>query len=190
MRYGTRMAVNGFRIAHGERSAQLVCHMGVLSGKHARNSIEAIAECFEANVARIEIDIHSLEGDDYAVYHDQRFENETTHTGAVGGATPDDVRTMRFLERPGRPHERRQPAPVELAGDGAAPGAERDRDRVLEAARDRHRARERPRGRLGEQQFELAGPLLWPKSQRELILGCKAGIPGGPGHLRNAHRHF
>ncbi len=97
------MTSNGLRIAHGERSAQLVCHMGVLSGKHARNSIEAIAECFEANVGRIEIDIHSLAGDDYVVYHDQRFETHTTHTGAAGGATPDDVRAMRFVERDGRP---------------------------------------------------------------------------------------
>ncbi|TAK63332.1 MAG: hypothetical protein EPO22_06655 [Dehalococcoidia bacterium] len=97
------MAADELRITRGGRSAQLVCHMGVLSGKHARNSFEAIVECFDANAGRIEIDIHSLDGDDYAVYHDQRFENETTHTGVVGWATPDEVRSMRFLERPGRP---------------------------------------------------------------------------------------
>src|SRR3990172_12447365 len=97
------MTPNGLEITHGGRAALLVCHMGVLSGRHARNTIEAIAECFEANAGRIEIDIHSLDGDDYVVYHDQRFETATTHTGAAGGATPDDVRTMRFLEREGRP---------------------------------------------------------------------------------------
>ena len=100
MRYGTRMAANGLRITHGDRSAQLVCHMAVLSGKHARNSIEAIAECLDANVGRIEVDVHSLEGDDYVIFHEYRYETATTYTGAVGGATPEDVRAMRFRDRP------------------------------------------------------------------------------------------
>jgi glycerophosphoryl diester phosphodiesterase len=94
------MMTSGPRITHRERSALLVCHMGALSGRHARNSIEAIGECFEANVDRIEIDIHSLAGDDYVVFHDYRYETATTHTGAIGKATPDDVRAMRFLDRP------------------------------------------------------------------------------------------
>lgn len=100
MRYGWRMSGTGPWVAHNGRSALLVCHMGVLSGRHARNSIEAIRECFEANVGRIEIDIHSLAGDDYVVFHDYRYETQTTHTGGIGRATPDDVRAMRFLDRP------------------------------------------------------------------------------------------
>ncbi len=100
MRYRGRMTANGPRVTHGDRSALLVCHMGVLSGKHPRNSIEAIAECFEANAGRIEIDIHSLDGDDYVVFHDYRFETQTTHAGAIGAATPADVRSMRYRERP------------------------------------------------------------------------------------------
>jgi glycerophosphoryl diester phosphodiesterase len=83
------------------RSAELVCHAAVLSGKHARNSIEAIRECFEAGVARIEIDVHSLVGHDYVVYHDRRFESETTGSGSAGAATPDGVRGLQFKHHPG-----------------------------------------------------------------------------------------
>lgn len=103
MRYRGRMTATGPRIEHDGRSALLVCHMAVLSGERPRNSIEAIAECLEANVGRLEIDVHSLDGDDYVVSHDHRYETGTTHTGAVGAATPDDVRAMRFLDRAGRP---------------------------------------------------------------------------------------
>jgi glycerophosphoryl diester phosphodiesterase len=86
----------GPRIASGDRSAQLVCHMGVLSGRHGRNSLEAIRECFDAGVGRIEIDIHSLDGPDYIVSHDRRLEASTTGTGSIGQATPDAVRALRF----------------------------------------------------------------------------------------------
>jgi glycerophosphoryl diester phosphodiesterase len=97
------MTAGGPWIEHGGRRALLVCHMGVLSGDHGPNSREAIGECFAANAGRIEIDIHSLDGDDYVVFHNARFETATTHTGAVGAATPDDVRAMRFLDGEGRP---------------------------------------------------------------------------------------
>jgi glycerophosphoryl diester phosphodiesterase len=82
------------------RTAELVCHMGVLSGAHPRNSIEAIRECFEAGVGRIEIDIHSLAGADYVVYHDRGFDTETTGSGSAGAATPNAVRGLRFKKRP------------------------------------------------------------------------------------------
>jgi len=87
-------------ITHNGRAALLVCHMGVLSGRYPRNSTEAIRECFAANVGRIEIDIHSLAGPDYLVFHDYRLDAETTHTGSLGGATPDDVRALRYRDRP------------------------------------------------------------------------------------------
>ncbi len=79
---------------------RLVCHMAVLSGELPRNSIAAIRECCEAGVERIEIDIHSLAGADYIVSHDRRLEDHTTGTGALGQATPDDVRASRFRTRP------------------------------------------------------------------------------------------
>lgn len=86
------------------RSAELVCHMGVLSGTHQRNSIEAIRECFEAGAGRIEIDVHSLAGHDYVVYHDLGLESGTTGSGSAGRATPDDVRALRFKDNAdGRP---------------------------------------------------------------------------------------
>jgi glycerophosphoryl diester phosphodiesterase len=80
------------------RTAEFVCHMGMLSGRYRRNSIEAIRECFEAGAARIEIDIHSLAGADYVVYHDRGFDTETTGSGSPGAATPDDVRALHFKE--------------------------------------------------------------------------------------------
>lgn len=82
------------------RSAELVCHMGVLSGAHQHNSFEAIRECFEAGAGRIEIDVHSLAGHDYVVYHDRRLESQTTGSGSAGGATPDTVRALRFKDHP------------------------------------------------------------------------------------------
>jgi glycerophosphoryl diester phosphodiesterase len=81
------------------RAVRLVNHMAVLSGDHPRNSIAAIRECFDAGVERIEIDVHSLAGPDYIVSHDRRLDAKTTGTGAIGSATPDDVRACRFRDR-------------------------------------------------------------------------------------------
>jgi glycerophosphoryl diester phosphodiesterase len=80
---------------------RLVCHMAVLSGDAPPNSLAAVRECCEAGAARLEIDIHSLAGPDYIVSHDRRLEDRTTGSGALGRATPDDVRTCRFRSRPG-----------------------------------------------------------------------------------------
>jgi glycerophosphoryl diester phosphodiesterase len=77
-----------------------VAHMAVLSGAHPRNSLAAIRECFDAGVERIEIDAHSLAGPDFAIFHDRRLEDHTTGTGTIGRATPDDIRALRFLDRP------------------------------------------------------------------------------------------
>jgi glycerophosphoryl diester phosphodiesterase len=82
------------------RFGRFVPHMAVLSGAHAPNSLSAIRECFDANVARIEIDTHSLTGDDYAVFHDHRLESHTTGSGTLGRATPNDIRAARFRDRP------------------------------------------------------------------------------------------
>ena len=88
-------------VTHNGRTSLLVCHMGVLSGRHPRNSFAAIRECFEAGTARIEIDVHSLKGQDYVVFHDLHFDNETTGNGAAGKATPDAVRALRYKSAPG-----------------------------------------------------------------------------------------
>jgi len=81
-------------------AAALVCHTAVYSGHHPRNSLAAVAECIERGVSRIEIDIHSLDGPDYAVYHERRLEADTTGRGPIGRATPVDVRAARFSAHP------------------------------------------------------------------------------------------
>jgi glycerophosphoryl diester phosphodiesterase len=74
--------------------------MAVLSGRHPRNSLAAIAECLEARAIRIELDVHSLDGPDHIVCHGSRFESDTTGGGAIGRATPADVRQLRFRDHP------------------------------------------------------------------------------------------
>ncbi len=74
--------------------------MAILSGEHPGDSFAAIRECFARDVERIEIDVHSLDGPDYIVYHERRLEAETTGRGSVGRATPADVRAVRFLAQP------------------------------------------------------------------------------------------
>jgi glycerophosphoryl diester phosphodiesterase len=72
--------------------------MAVYSGRHRRNSFAAIREAFDANAGRIEIDIHSLAGPDYAIFHDRRLETCTDAEGAIGQTTPDTIRGLRFTE--------------------------------------------------------------------------------------------
>jgi glycerophosphoryl diester phosphodiesterase len=74
--------------------------MAMLSREHPPNSIAAIEECLAAGVERIEIDIHSLASDDYAVFHDHRLESRTMGRGPLGRATPDDIRTAFFTDHP------------------------------------------------------------------------------------------
>jgi len=76
---------------------RLTAHKAVLSGRHHGNTMAAIVECLEAGVPRLEIDVHSLDGPDYVVYHERRLEHETTGSGSVGHATAEDVRGIRFL---------------------------------------------------------------------------------------------
>src|SRR5207237_10161982 len=70
------------------------------SGAHPRNSLAGVAGCIERGVSRIEIDIHSLDGADYAIYHERRLEAETTVRGPIGSASADDVRRARFSAHP------------------------------------------------------------------------------------------
>lgn len=85
---------------NGVHHPTLVCHTAIYSGTHPRNSLAGVAECFERNAARVEIDIHSLDGDDYGVYHERRLEADTTGNGPIGRMTPDDLRATRFLSHP------------------------------------------------------------------------------------------
>ena len=82
------------------RAVRFVCHMAQLSGTYRRNSLAAIRECFDAGAERIEIDIHSLAGGDYIVFHDRRLDEHTTGSGSIGKATADDVRALRWRDDP------------------------------------------------------------------------------------------
>ena len=91
---------NSGKLTAGGHSARLVCHMGVLSGKERRNTLGAMRECFRENVYRFEIDIHSLNGPDFVIFHDRHLEQVTTGRGSIGKATPDDIRAVTFIEHP------------------------------------------------------------------------------------------
>jgi glycerophosphoryl diester phosphodiesterase len=77
-----------------------VPHMAVLSSGQRPNTRAAIADGLAAGVARIELDIHSLAGDDYIVSHARKLEEETTGRGSVGGVAPGEVRAARFIDSP------------------------------------------------------------------------------------------
>ena len=78
-------------------SAHLTAHKAILSGDHHGNTIGAITESLAADVSRLEIDIHSLDGPDYAVFHERRLQTETTGEGSIGNATREQIRESRFL---------------------------------------------------------------------------------------------
>ncbi|MEX0750354.1 MAG: glycerophosphodiester phosphodiesterase family protein, partial [Dehalococcoidia bacterium] len=65
-----------------------------------RNSFDAMRECFGDGVYRFEIDVHSLAGPDFIIFHDRRLETVTNGHGSIGQATPDEVRAVRFNEHP------------------------------------------------------------------------------------------
>jgi len=83
-------------VERGGRAVMLTAHKAILSGAHHGNTIGAVRESLAAGVPRLEIDVHSLDGADYAVFHERRLEQETDGSGPVGSATPDDIRRARF----------------------------------------------------------------------------------------------
>jgi glycerophosphoryl diester phosphodiesterase len=50
----------------------------------------------------VEIDIHSMAGDDYLVSHASRLEESTTSTGPVGRLRPENARSLRRRDDPGQ----------------------------------------------------------------------------------------
>ena len=65
-------------IERGGRQVVLTAHKAILSGDHQGNTIGGIRECLDAGVSRVEIDIHSLDGPDYIIFHERRLEHGTT----------------------------------------------------------------------------------------------------------------
>jgi glycerophosphoryl diester phosphodiesterase len=79
---------------------KLTAHKAVYSGRYRGNTIGAVRECLEAGVPRLEIDVHSLDGPDYAVFHERRLETETDGKGSIGRATAEELRRTHFLHDP------------------------------------------------------------------------------------------
>lgn len=79
---------------------RLTAHKAIYSGRHHGNTIGGVRECIDAGVPRLEIDVHSLAGPDYAVFHERRLETETDGTGSIGQATAKDIRRTHFLHDP------------------------------------------------------------------------------------------
>jgi glycerophosphoryl diester phosphodiesterase len=87
-------------IQRNGRTVRFIAHKAILSGKHRGNTIGAVCECLDAGVPRLEIDIHSLDGADFAVFHERRLEHETDGRGSIGRVTPEDIRAVHFLQDP------------------------------------------------------------------------------------------
>jgi glycerophosphoryl diester phosphodiesterase len=84
----------------GGRDVTFVCHKAILSGTLPGNRFAALRECFESSAVRLEVDVHSLTGGDYIVFHERRLETETDGAGSIGGATADGVRALRYTHDP------------------------------------------------------------------------------------------
>ncbi|MFN8507799.1 MAG: hypothetical protein U0547_09565 [Dehalococcoidia bacterium] len=70
------------------------CHEATLTGRHAPNSLEAVAECVAAAVPRLEVDVRFLADDGMLVFHDSWFDTATDGEGAV--STHDTAATRRI----------------------------------------------------------------------------------------------
>jgi glycerophosphoryl diester phosphodiesterase len=80
------------------RRRVVCCHRANLSGSFPPNSLAAIDECIRARAPRIEIDVRFLGDGALLVFHDERFELETTLDGAVHETASDAVRLARFKD--------------------------------------------------------------------------------------------
>ncbi len=84
-------------ISRNGYAVRMTAHKAILSGKHRGNTMGGILECLEADVPRLEIDVHSLDGPDYAVFHERRLETETDGEGSIGRTTPEAFRRVHYL---------------------------------------------------------------------------------------------
>ena len=82
------------------REVLLTCHSGLLAGDGLSNSLAAIETCLRAGASRIEIDVHSLDGDDYLVCHANRLEEVSMSTGAIGRISREEALALRDKRDP------------------------------------------------------------------------------------------
>ena len=80
----------------GGRRRILCCHRSVLSGAHAPNSVEAVRECIEHAVPRMEIDVWFLADNAMLVFHDDILDRETTASGIVEEQTRESLAGLRY----------------------------------------------------------------------------------------------
>jgi len=62
------------------------------------NSVDALAACLAAPVARAEIDLVMLRDRDFLIYHDDRLDRGTTGSGPVAALTSDAARALRMRD--------------------------------------------------------------------------------------------
>lgn len=78
------------------RMVPLKVHRCLWSGDYPENSLPAIAECYQAAVARTEIDLHPLRDADFLVVHDAELEGSTTGAGPVVDLTRREAQSLQL----------------------------------------------------------------------------------------------
>ena len=66
------------------------------SGKHDANSLPALREVLEGQVAVLEFDVNYLADGDFALIHDGTLERETTGAGAVKALSGAEFKTLKY----------------------------------------------------------------------------------------------
>lgn len=81
----------------------LCCHSASLSGRFPPNSLAAVAECIEASVPRLEVDVRFLADDAIATFHDGGLELPGRGRRELSEITRDDLSHWRY-PWPSGPH--------------------------------------------------------------------------------------
>ena len=79
----------------------ICCHRATYSGTRVANSLSAVAECVEAGVPRLEIDIRFLADDTIAIFHDSELDHETSSAGPISAQTRVSLPGVRHRLSPG-----------------------------------------------------------------------------------------
>lgn len=86
----------------GGRVVEVKVHGCLWSGRYPENSLPAVEECYQAAVARAEIDIALLADADFAVIHDLTLDAATNGRGPVTQLPRDAVQRLRLRDQTGR----------------------------------------------------------------------------------------
>ncbi len=97
------------------RVVEVKVHSCVWSGRYPANSLEGVAECYAAQVARAEIDIAMLHDADFLVIHDLALDDTTDGRGPVAQLGRAATQTLRLRGSDGRMTGSRPPLFSEVA---------------------------------------------------------------------------